>query len=78
MLEIDRKSYRNIGFYNTGYITIKKIDNYERIYSKLLYLLVNNANRYIEGKNRNKYLIFDTTDENKALLKKIKIYLEQN
>ena len=31
---------------------------------------VNHANGYIEEKNENKYLIFDTTDENKELLKK--------
>ena len=33
-------------------------------------MLVNHANGYIEGKNGNKYLIFDSTDENKELLKK--------
>ena len=26
LLRIDKKSYKNIGIYNTGYITIKKID----------------------------------------------------
>ena len=31
---------------------------------------VNHANGYIEEKNKNKYLIFDSTDENKELLKK--------
>ena len=35
-----------------------------------LYLCVNHANGYIEEKNENKYLIFDSTDENKELLKK--------
>ena len=29
LLEIDKKSYKNIGTYYTGYITIKKIDEYE-------------------------------------------------
>ena len=33
---------------------------------------VNHANGYIEEKNENKYLIFDSTDENKDLLKKYK------
>ena len=33
LLKIDRKSYKNIGIYNTGYITIKRIDDYENIYS---------------------------------------------
>ena len=31
---------------------------------------VNYANGYIEEKNGNKYLIFDSTDDNKELLKK--------
>ena len=35
-----------------------------------LYLLVNHANGYIDEKNWNKYLIFDSTAENKELLKK--------
>ena len=35
-----------------------------------LYLRINHASRYIEKKDVNKYLIFDSTDENKELLKK--------
>ena len=35
-----------------------------------MYLLVDNANGYFEEKRVNKYLIFDSTDENKELLKK--------
>ena len=70
LLKIDRKSYKNNGIYNMGYITIKKIDDYENIYRvNPLYLRVNHANEYIEEKNENKYLIFDSTDENKELLK---------
>ena len=57
LLKIDRKSYKNIGIYNIGYIAIKKIDNYEIIYSvNPLYLQVNHASGYIEEKNENKYL----------------------
>ena len=49
LLKIDRKSYKDIGIYNIEYITIKKIDDCENIYSvNPLYLLVNHANRYIE------------------------------
>ena len=32
LLKIDKKSYKNIGIYNIGYITIKKINDYEKIY----------------------------------------------
>ena len=71
LLKIDKKSYKNIGIYNNGYITIKRIDDYDNIYSvNPLYLLVNHAYGYTEEKHENKYLIFDTTDEKKELLKK--------
>ena len=71
LLKIDRKSYKNIGIYNIGYITIKKIDDCENIYSvNPLYLRITHANRYIEEKGVNKYLVFDSTDENKELIKK--------
>ena len=76
LLKIDRKLYKNIGIYSTGYITIKKKDEYENIYSvNPFYLLVNHASGYIERstaeeENENKYSIFDSTDENKELLKK--------
>ena len=33
LLKINKKSYKNIGIYNIGYITIKKIDDCESIYS---------------------------------------------
>ena len=60
LLKIDKKSYKNIGIYKIGYITIEKIDDYESIYSvNPLYLQVNLANGYIEEKNGNKCLIFD-------------------
>ena len=69
LLKIDKKSYKNIGIYNIGYITKKKIDDYENIYSvNLLYLIIANASGYIQEKNRNKYLIFDSVDENKESL----------
>ena len=41
LIRIDKKSYKNIGIYNTGYITIKKIDDYEGINSvDPLYLII--------------------------------------
>ena len=71
LLKIDKKSYKNIDIYNIGYITIKKIDDYENIYSvNPLYLTIAHASGYIEEKGVNKYLVFDSTDENKELLKK--------
>ena len=71
LLKIDKKSNKDIGIYNIGYIKIKKIDDCENIYSvNPLYLLINHASGYIEEKGGNKYLIFDSTDENEELLKK--------
>ena len=57
MLKIDKKSYKDISIYNIGYITIKKIDDCENIYSiNPLCLLINHSN--------------NSTGENKKLLKK--------
>ena len=71
LLKIDQKSNKDIGIYNIGYIAIKKIDDYENIYSvNPLYLIIAHASGYIEEKGVNKYLVFDSTDENKELLKK--------
>ena len=71
LLKIDKKSYKNIGICNIGYITIKKINDCENIYSvNPLYLIIAQVNGYIEVKGVNKYLVFDSTDENKELLKK--------
>ena len=64
LLKIDKKWYKNIGIYNIGYITIKKIDDCENIYSvDPLYLRINHANGYIEEINGNKYLIFESLIE---------------
>ena len=71
LLKIDKKSYKNIDIYYIGYITIKKTDGYESIYSvNHLYLHINETSGYIEEKNGNKYLIFDSVDQNKEVLKK--------
>ena len=76
MLKNDKKSYKNIGIYNIGYITIKKIDDCESIYSvNPLYLRVDHVNGYIEEKRVNKYKVFDSTDENKELLKNTMMFL---
>ena len=71
LLKTDKKSYKDTGIYNIGYITSTKIDDYENIYSvNPLYLTIAHASGYIEEKGVNKYLVFDSTDENKELLKK--------
>ena len=79
LLKIDKKSYKNIGIYNIGYITIEKIDDYEDIYSvNPLYLITDHASGNIE---ENKYLVFNSmelhsTDQNKELLKNTMFFIE--
>ena len=71
LLKIYKKSGKTISICNIGYITITKIDDCAKIYSvNHLYLLIGHASGYIEEKGVNKYLVFDSTDENKELLKK--------
>ena len=72
LLKIDKKSYKDIGIYNIGYIKIEKIGDCGNIYSvNPLYLSITQANVYIEEINENKYLLFDSIGENKVLLKKL-------
>ena len=66
-----QKSFKDIGIYNIGYITKKKIDGCNNIHSvNPLYLCIDHASGYIEKKNGNEYLDFDSTGENKPLLEK--------
>ena len=75
LLKIDKKHYKGIVLYFIGYITIEKIDDCENTYTvNLLYLRINHANGYIQEKNGNKYLVFDSTDENKELLKNTQMF----
>ena len=47
LLKINKKSYKNIGIYNIGYIIIKKIDNCRSIHSvNPLYLIIAHLNGY--------------------------------
>ena len=71
MLKLDKKSYKNLDIYNTGYVTIKKIGyGYDINSVNPLYLRINNVNGYIEEVNENKYFAFDVTYENKKLLER--------
>ena len=69
-MKIDKKSYKDTDIFNIGYVTEKKIGNCMNINSvNPLYLGITRVNGYIEKKDSNKYLVFDSTDENKELLK---------
>ena len=70
-LKLDKKTYKDLDIYNIGYVTIKKIGSGYDINSvNPLYLLIGNASGYIEEINKDKYLLFDVTDESKELLKR--------
>ena len=65
------KSYKNIGIYYIGYITIKNISDYENINGiNPLYLIIGDVDGYIEENNGNKYLTLASTDKNKEVLEK--------
>ena len=59
--KVDKKSYKDIDIYNIGYITKKKIDECENIYSvNPLYLSIDHASGYVEEKDLNSlYLNID-------------------
>ena len=70
LLKIDKKHYKGIDICYTGYITVTKIGDCENIYSvNPLYLIIGKVDGHIEEKNGSKYLVFDSTDENKEVLK---------
>ena len=68
LLKIDKKSYQDIDIYYVGYIAIKKIDDYENIYSvNPLHLIIGEADGDIEEKNGSKYLVFDSIHKNRKI-----------
>ena len=71
LLEIDKNDYNEIDIYYIGYVTAKKIGDYNNINSvNPLYLIVNKMIGHFEEKNENKYLVLDEIDENKEVLNK--------
>ena len=70
LLKVDKKWYKNIDIYYIGYITMKDSD-YVKIKSvNPLYLIISEVDGYVKEKNGSKYLIFNSTDKNKEVLKK--------
>ena len=54
LFKIEKKSYKDIDIYNNGYITKKKIDDCENIYSvNPLYLFIDHTSGHIEEKDLN-------------------------
>ena len=73
LLKIDKKDYNEIDIYYIGYVTIKKIGDYDNINSvNPLNLIINEMIGHFEEKNENTYLVLDELDENKKILDKCK------
>ena len=71
LLKVGKKDYKQIDIYYTGYVTIKKIGDYNNINSvNPLYLMIDEMIGHFEEKNENKYLVLDEIDENKEVLEK--------
>ena len=73
LIKINKKSYKNIGICNIGYITKK--DEYKINSVNPLYLLVGEIDGFIEcssteEKEGNKYLNIAFTDSNSEVIKK--------
>ena len=58
LIKIDKKSYKNIGIYHIGYITMKGSDHVKINSVNPLYLIIGELDGYIETNNGNKYLTF--------------------
>ena len=70
LLNLNKKSLIDISIYYVEYITTKSISDYENITSvNPLYLIVKDVDGYIEENDKNKYLSFASTDNNKKVLK---------
>ena len=70
LLKIDKTSYKNIDIYYIGYTTIKDSDYVKMNSVNPLYLITDEGDGYFKENNGNKYLVLDSTDKNKELLKK--------
>ena len=71
LLKVDKKDYNEIDIHDIGYVTIKKVSDYNNVNSvNPLYLMINEMIGHFEEKNENKYLVLDNVDENKEVSKK--------
>ena len=54
LIKIAKKSYKNIGIYHIGYITMKDFDRVKINSENPLYLMIGEVDGYIEENNGNK------------------------
>ena len=68
LVKIDKKSYKNIGIYYIGYVTMKTSDYLNINIVNRLYIIINDVDGSVGEKNGNKYLTLASTDKNKKVL----------
>ena len=77
LLKIDKKPHNDFDIYYIGYITIKKIGDYENIHSvNPLYLIIHFATGYFKENNGEKYLILDPIEKYEEVFSGIKSEIE--
>ena len=77
LLKIDKKLYKDFDICYIGYVTIKKIGDYENIHSvNPFYLTIYSATGYFKGKNGEKYLILDLIKKYEEVFSGIKSEFE--
>ena len=77
LLEIDKKSYKDINIYYIGYIAIKKFGDCENIHEmNPLCLIIHSATGYFKEKYGEKYLIIDSTEKYEEVFSGIKSEIE--
>ena len=77
VLKIAKKPYKDFDVYYIDYITIKKIGDWENIYSvNPLYLTIYSATGYFTEKNGEKYLILDPIEKYEEVFSEIKSEIE--
>ena len=77
LLKIDNKSYKDIGIYYIGYVTIRKFSDYGNISGvNPLYLIIHSATGYFKEKNGEKYLILDLIEKYEEVFSEIKSEIE--
>ena len=77
LLKIDKKSHKDFDIYYIGYITVKKIGDFENIHSvNPLHLLIHSATGYFKENNGEKYLILDPIEKYEEVFSGIKSEIE--
>ena len=77
-LKVDKNYHKHIDIYYTGYITIKKIDDYKNIHSvNPLYLIIHSATGYFTEENDNEYLILDSPNKYERVSSEIRAEIKR-